>query len=111
MMSKPEAGKYLKELITSELYPPESIRNIVNTLETTVREFAIFTKCEDCPVCNEGYLGYWIDAEKNKIVLYCPECGWEDLQGNKWTGKANLIPASIKDLKDHGIIGDHGQHL
>jgi hypothetical protein len=110
-MSKPEAGKYLKELITSKLYPPESIRSIVNTLETAVREFAVFTKWEDCPVCNEGYLGYWIDTNKNKIILYCPECGWEDLQGDEWTGTAKLIPASIQDLKAHGIIGDHGQHL
>jgi hypothetical protein len=110
-LSRPEAGSYLKRLITSGGYLPDSIQDVVDTLETIIREFAVFTKWEDCPVCNEGYLGYWIDTNKNKIILYCPECGWEDLQGDEWTGTAKLIPASIQDLKAHGIIGDHGQHL
>jgi hypothetical protein len=110
-LSRPEAGSYLKRVITSEGYCPDSIQNVVDTLETLIQEFAVFTKWEDCPVCNEGYLGYWIDTNKNKIILYCPECGWEDLQGDEWTGTAKLIPASIQDLKAHGIIGDHGQHL
>jgi hypothetical protein len=40
-MSKPEASQYLKELVTSDLFPPRTIVDIVNTLEIAVREFAI----------------------------------------------------------------------
>jgi hypothetical protein len=109
-ISKPEASQYLRELVTSDLFPPKTIEDIVNTLEIAVREFAVFTKWEDCPVCQEGYLGYWIDIGKNKIVLSCPECGWEDLQEEEWTGEAKLFPALIPELKAHHIIAEHGQH-
>jgi hypothetical protein len=110
-MSKPEAGEYFKSLITFDIYFPNTIKNIVDTLETAVREFAIFTKWEDCPICREGYLGYWINIDKNKIILHCPECGWEDLQEDERTGTARVLPASIQNLVEHGIIGERGQHL
>jgi hypothetical protein len=111
-MSKPEAGEYLKNLITYEEYLPRTINSLVDTLETIIREFAVFTKWEDCPVCREGYLGYWTNAERNKVILCCPECWWrQDLNGEEWLGKESLFPASIQDLKAQGIIGEYGQHL
>lgn len=110
-MSKPEAGQYFKSLITSDIYFPSTMKNIVDTLETAVREFAMFTKWEDCPICREGYLGYWIDIDKNKIILHCPECGWEDLQEDERTGAARVFPALIQNLVEHGIIGEPGQDL
>jgi hypothetical protein len=106
-MNKPQAGQNLKRLITSDLLIPSSLQNIVDTLETGIREFAVFTKWEDCPVCQEGYLGYWINVEKNKIVLHCPECGWEDVQDNERTGTAKILPASIQQLREHGIMEEH----
>jgi hypothetical protein len=100
-MNRPLAGKHVKGRILSNLYPPQKKEEIVSFLESIIQEFAVFTKWEDCPACNEGYLGYWIEPTSKTLVLKCPECWWEqDIEGNQWTSSLVLIPASMQDLQE-----------
>ncbi|AFZ23902.1 hypothetical protein Cylst_1624 [Cylindrospermum stagnale PCC 7417] len=105
-MVKLTAGAYLKSQINSDIYPPKDIKDIIERLEIIVREFALFTKWERCPICNEGYLQYWKDTNINEIVLSCPECGWEQYLNEQNVAEDNLrlsilVPASKEDMKEY----------
>jgi hypothetical protein len=100
-MSIPLAGENIRDLILSDFYPPRDIEHMTKILEEAIREFLVFTRWEDCPACNEGYLGYWIEPTSKTLVLKCPECWWEqDIEGNQWTSPLALMPASMQDLQD-----------
>ncbi|HLO88633.1 MAG TPA: hypothetical protein VK203_26985 [Nostocaceae cyanobacterium] len=101
---KPTAGAFLKSIITADFYPPREIEDIIECLELVVREFALFTNWETCPICGEGYLEYWKDMNINEIVLCCSECGCEQYLHEEIINKDNLrlsilVPASKEDIK------------
>jgi hypothetical protein len=93
-----EAGQYMKSLILTPPIP-RNLETMADTLEAAIREFAIFTEWQDCPVCQEGYLGYWIEPRTKTLVLCCPECWWrQELSGKEWLDSSPLLPASIQEL-------------
>ena len=93
-----KAARYLKRLVIS-MPIPKNVEDMADRLETAIREFAVFTEWQDCPVCQEGYLGYWSEPLTKRLVLSCPECGWQqDLNGQEWVESLPLLPASIQEL-------------
>jgi hypothetical protein len=109
--SQPLAGRQMRYLILA--LPPTSIEDTADTLETAIREFAVFTKWEDCPICQEGFLGYWIEPHTKTWVLCCPECWWQqDLSGKKWLDASPLLPASIEELSMQSIqLDENSPHI
>jgi hypothetical protein len=93
-----EAAQKMKYLVLS-LPIPESVEAMAERLETAISEFAIFSEWQECPVCQEGFLGYWIEPQTKTLVLRCPECPWEqDISGKKWVETSALLPASVEEL-------------
>lgn len=93
-----EAGQYLKRQVLT-LPIPKHVEEMADRLETVIREFAVFTEWQDCPICQEGYLGYWIEPCTKRLVLSCPECWWQqDINGQEWVDSLPLLPASIQEL-------------
>lgn len=84
---------------------PDSISNMADLLEVIVREFAIFTTWKDCPVCEEGYLGYWLEPNKMKLVLCCPEClNRQTMDGEPWGEEVALRPLLKSDIEQFAEI-------
>ncbi|HLP91027.1 MAG TPA: hypothetical protein VK184_20895 [Nostocaceae cyanobacterium] len=101
---QPEAGANLKRLISLDFCPPLQIEDILRILEIVVREFALFTKWETCPICEEGFLEYWQDMNTNEIILSCNECFYDEYLHKEKVDNSNLqksivIPASKQDIK------------
>lgn len=97
----------MKYLVVS-LPIPKHVEEIADRLETAIREFAVFTEWQDCPVCQEGYLGYWLEPRTKKLVLSCPECWWQqDINGQQWDESLPLLPASIQQLGMQSIQLDN----
>lgn len=98
-ISRPiQAAQHLRYLVVA-MPIPKYVGEMADRLETAIREFAVFTECQDCPACREGYLGYWIEPYTKRLVLSCPECWWQQhLNGEQWHESLSLLPASIQEL-------------
>lgn len=78
---------------------PRHVGEMADRLEAAIRGFAVFTEWQDCPACQEGYLGYWIEPCTKRLVLSCPECWWQqNINGEQWHESLPLLPASIQEL-------------
>ncbi len=104
MQQPQQATQHLKHLILDGQVPID-LEKAAQILELAICEFAVYTKLEDCPICHEGYLGYWYIPELTEFMLSCPECGWEqDLVGQKWITKYTTAkPATKKELMQLNI--------
>ncbi len=93
-----QAINFLIALINSSV--PINIQDAASILETIVCEFAVYTQMEDCPRCEEGYLGYWFSPSRGEFLLDCPECGWcQSISGSKWSHSVDdFRPATLQDL-------------
>lgn len=101
-----EAAQQLKYLVLS-LPIPKTVEVMADRLEAAISEFAIFTESQECPICHEGFLGYWIEPRTKTFVLRCPECSWEqDISGKKWVEPLPLLPATVQDIKMQSILLD-----
>lgn len=78
---------------------PRHVGEMADRLEAAIRGFAVFTEWQDCPACQEGYLGYWIEPRTKRLVLSCPECWWQqNINGEQWYESLPLLPASIQEI-------------
>ncbi len=91
-----EAARQLKYVLSIDV---KTAREAADLLESALAGFAVATEGQTCPICEEGYLGYWINPSSHKFILVCPECGWfADLQGNRPDPTAEIRPVLIHEL-------------
>lgn len=100
--NSPEQGIYLKSGVLLAAREP-SDSDVLRLLNYAVSMSAIPTEWEDCPVCREGYLEYWVQPHQTprKVFLYCPECSYEEFL-NGWDETAEsspIFPALRQDYK------------
>ena len=95
------AASQLKNAVSRASLAHRDQDDLLLSLEYALRWFAAPTEWEDCPDCNEGYLQYWVEPQQRKVLLVCPECGYEELL-NGWeeTGVPTpIFPALRQDYK------------
>jgi len=80
---------------------PSSLDSIAMIIRDILWDMVAFKTQVQCPNCQEDDFRALLEPKSEEVILSCDLCCWsQSLNGNKWSGSSNLIPANKGQLSD-----------